>query len=93
MDIGSTLVTKSGSTLSDILSSVSGVSSMMDQIALAANEQSVGADEVNRAVMDLQTLTQQNTAMVEEATAASEEMANTVAGLNGLVQFFKNVRN
>lgn len=90
---GSDLVSKSGETLKDIVTGVGDVTNIVGEIATAADEQSIGISEVHKAVAQLQTLTQQNTAMVEEAAAASEELGGQARGLNDLVDFFANVEH
>ena len=69
---GSLLVTQSGQTLEQIVSSVKKVSDIVAEIAAASREQSSGIEQVNRAVMQMDELTQQNAALVEQATAASQ---------------------
>ena len=68
---GSVLVTQSGQTLEKIVAAVKKVSDIVAEIAAASREQSSGIEQVNRAVMQMDELTQQNAALVEEATAAS----------------------
>jgi len=82
VDEGSTLVTQSGATLELIVSSVKKVTDIVAEIAAASNEQSAGIEQVNKAVMQLDELTQQNAALVEEASAASQAMAEQARGLN-----------
>jgi methyl-accepting chemotaxis protein len=82
VDEGSTLVTQSGATLEQIVSSVKKVTDIVAEIAAASNEQSAGIEQVNKAVMQLDELTQQNAALVEEASAASQAMAEQARGLN-----------
>ena len=79
---GSSLVTQSGSTLEQIVSSVKKVTDIVAEIAAASNEQSAGIEQVNKAVMQLDELTQQNAALVEQASAASQSMAEQARGLN-----------
>jgi len=55
------------------------------EIAAASQEQSAGIEQVNKAVMQLDELTQQNAALVEEATAASQSMADQAQGLNEIM--------
>ncbi len=81
VDEGSTLVTQSGQTLEHIVASVKKVSDIVAEIAAASQEQSAGIEQVNKAVMQLDELTQQNAALVEEAAAASESMADQARGL------------
>jgi methyl-accepting chemotaxis protein len=58
------------------------VTDIVAEIAAASHEQSAGIDQVNKAVMQLDELTQQNAALVEEASAASQAMAEQARGLN-----------
>jgi len=86
VDEGSTLVTQSGATLEQIVSSVKKVTDIVAEIAAASNEQSAGIEQVNKAVMQLDELTQQNAALVEQASAASQAMAEQARGLNDSMQ-------
>jgi methyl-accepting chemotaxis protein len=79
---GSTLVTQSGATLEQIVTAVKKVTDIVAEIAAASNEQSSGIDQVNKAVVQLDKLTQQNAALVEEASAASQAMADHARELN-----------
>jgi methyl-accepting chemotaxis protein len=79
---GSSLVTQSGATLEQLVTAVKKVTDIVSEIAAASNEQSVGIEQVNKAVMQLDELTQQNAALVEEASAASQAMADQARGLN-----------
>lgn len=88
VEAGSELVNKSGETLKDIIRQVENVSSIVDEITTASGEQSKGITEIHRAVESLQMLTQQNTALVEEAAAASEELGHQATGMSELVEFF-----
>jgi methyl-accepting chemotaxis protein len=81
VDEGSSLVTDSGETLEELVSAVKQVSDIIAEIAAASQEQSSGIDQVNKAVMQLDAMTQQNSALVEEASAASESMAQQARGL------------
>jgi methyl-accepting chemotaxis protein len=86
---GSVLVTQSGQTLEKIVASVKKVSDIVAEIAAASREQSSGIEQVNRAVMQMDELTQQNAALVEEATAASQAMAEQVRGLNDMLARYR----
>ena len=79
------LVTQSGRTLGEIVTSVKKVSDIVAEIAAASREQSSGIEQVNRAVMQMDELTQQNAALVEQATAASQAMAGQVRELNEML--------
>jgi methyl-accepting chemotaxis protein len=82
---GSGLVTQSGRTLGEIVTSVKKVTDIVAEIAAASREQSSGIEQVNRAVVQMDELTQQNAALVEEATAASQSMAGQVRELNEML--------
>jgi methyl-accepting chemotaxis protein len=86
---GSVLVTQSGQTLEKIVASVKKVSDIVAEIAAASREQSSGIEQVNRAVMQMDELTQQNAALVEQATAASQAMAQQVRGLNEMLERYR----
>jgi methyl-accepting chemotaxis protein len=85
---GSVLVTQSGQTLEKIVSSVKKVSDIVAEIAAASREQAAGIEQVNRAVMQMDELTQQNAALVEQATAASQSMVEQASGLNEMLARF-----
>jgi len=78
---GSLLVTQSGQTLEQIVVSVKKVSDIVAEIAAASREQSLGIEQVGRAVMQMDELTQQNAALVEQATAASQSMTTEATTL------------
>jgi methyl-accepting chemotaxis protein len=86
---GSNLVTQSGATLEQIVSSVKKVTDIVSEIAAASAEQSAGIEQVNKAVMQLDELTQQNAALVEEASAASQAMAEQARGLNSSMERYR----
>ncbi|MGH8136683.1 MAG: methyl-accepting chemotaxis protein [Steroidobacteraceae bacterium] len=86
---GSVLVTQSGQTLEKIVAAVKKVSDIVAEIAAASREQSSGIEQVNRAVMQMDELTQQNAALVEQATAASQTMAEQVRGLNQMLDRYR----
>ena len=85
---GSKLVDQSGETLAEIVTSVKKVSDIIAEIAAASQEQSSGIDEVNKAVTQLDEVTQQNAALVEEAAAASKSMDDQASNLQELVSIF-----
>ena len=86
---GSVLVTQSGQTLDQIVASVKKVSDIVAEIAAASREQSSGIEQVNRAVMQMDEMTQQNAALVEEATAASQSMADQARDLNKMMSRYR----
>ncbi|MCB1754033.1 MAG: methyl-accepting chemotaxis protein [Gammaproteobacteria bacterium] len=86
---GSKLVNASGETLDEIIDSVKKVSDIIAEIASASREQSEGIEQVGKAISQMDEMTQQNAAMVENATVSSEAMSEQARVLNGLVDFFK----
>ncbi len=86
---GSELVNQSGQTLDEIVNSVKRVTDIIAEISAASQEQASGIDQVNKAVMQMDQGTQQNAALVEEATSASQSMKQQAAGLLEQVAFFK----
>ena len=85
---GVTLVQSSGAALETIVAEVSNVVDLVGEITSSAQEQAVGIDEINAAVMQLDQVTQQNAAMVEQTTAASRELASQGDDLAGIVENF-----
>ncbi len=88
VEAGSLLVSKSGETLEQIVTNVHDVSKVVGDIAQAADEQAIGIGEAHNAIERLQLLTQQNTAMVEEAAASSEDLDSQASTLDEMVGFF-----
>ena len=80
---------QAGVALEDITSAVSKITDMNTQIAAAAEEQAAVADEINRNIVQINTLGDQNASGANETTTASEEMAHLATHLNGLMQQFK----
>jgi methyl-accepting chemotaxis protein len=78
---GSALVLRSGESLDQIVTAVKKVSDIVAEIAAASREQSSGIEQVNRAVMQMDEVTQQNVALVEQAAAASQSMADQARAL------------
>ncbi len=85
---GSKLVYDSGQTLEEIVQAVKKVSDIIAEIAAASQEQSSGIEQVNKAVMQMDEMTQQNAALVEEAASASESMEEQAKGLLRLMDYF-----
>jgi methyl-accepting chemotaxis protein len=88
VDEGSKLVDESGSTLTEIVESVQKVGDIIAEIAAASSEQSTGIDQINKAISQMDEMTQQNASLVEEAAAASESMDEQAKGLTDLIGFF-----
>ena len=85
---GTRLVSDSGSSLEQIVAAVKRVSEIVAEIAAASEEQSIGIEQVNKAIMQLEQVTQQNAALVEQAAASSEAMSDQSQNLNSLIGFF-----
>jgi methyl-accepting chemotaxis protein len=92
VDVGSGLVTESGETLAQIVLSVKKVADIVAEITAASREQSVGIEQVNKAVVQLEELNQQNAALIEQATASSHSMAEQARGLDSSMQHFRVTR-
>jgi methyl-accepting chemotaxis protein len=86
---GTELVDQSGKTLAEIVAAVKKVTDIVAEIAAASQEQSSGIEQVNKAVMQMDEMTQQNAALVEQAAAASRSMEEQAETLNGLLGRFK----
>ncbi len=86
---GSKLVTEAGSTMDEIVDSVKRVTDIMSEIMAASQEQSSGIEQVNRAISQMDQVTQQNAALVEEAAAASDAMQAQATKLAQVVSVFK----
>jgi methyl-accepting chemotaxis protein len=86
---GATLVADAGSTMKDIVASVQRVSDIIGEISAAAAEQSGGIGQVNAAVVQLDQMTQQNAALVEQGAAAAESLKEQAQRLAQAVSSFK----
>ena len=90
VDEGSRLVNESGASLGSIVDSIGKVAGIVGAIAAATEEQSLGISQVNQAITQIDDVTQQNAALVEEAAAASQSLGDNAAGLRRLVGFFRS---
>src|SRR5471030_3170754 len=86
---GSKLVEQAGATMEDVVVSVRRVTDIMGEITAAGREQSSGIEQVNIAIAQMDTATQQNASLVEEATAASQSMQHQASTLADLVSLFQ----
>ncbi len=89
VEAGSVLVNDSGTTLTSIVQAVEKVAGMIAEISNASTEQTSGIEQINQAVSQMDEMTQQNAALVEEASAASEAMSEQAGNMSKLVGFFK----
>ncbi|MDR0243173.1 MAG: methyl-accepting chemotaxis protein [Burkholderia sp.] len=86
---GSTLVDEAGRTMSDVIGAVQRVTDIMGEIAAASEEQSGGIDQVARAVAQMDEVTQQNAALVEEAAAAAQSLDEQAGRLRETAAVFQ----
>lgn len=89
VESGSRLVQDTGSTMDEIVGSVKRVSDIIGEITAAAAEQSHGIDEINSAITQLDQMTQQNAALVEQSAAAAESLKSQTENLTQAVAVFK----
>jgi len=89
VDAGSKLVEQAGATMEEVVVSVRRVTDIMGEITAAGREQSSGIEQVNIAIAQMDTATQQNASLVEEATAASQSMQHQASTLADLVSLFQ----
>jgi methyl-accepting chemotaxis protein len=89
VEAGSRLVAEAGQTMSEIVGSVQRVSDIIGEITAAAGEQSDGIGQVNVAVNQLDQMTQQNAALVEESAAAAESLKEQASRLNQAIAVFR----
>jgi methyl-accepting chemotaxis protein len=89
VDEGSRLVQQAGSTMEEIVSSVRRVTDIMGEITSASHEQEAGIEQINQAIGEMDSVTQQNAALVEEAAAAAQSMQVQSDELEQLVSTFK----
>jgi methyl-accepting chemotaxis protein len=85
---GVELVNRAGQSLSKIVSSVKGVADLVSGIARASAEQASGIDQVNQALTEMDELTQQNSALVEESAATAKLLAQQAAAMRERVDVF-----
>jgi methyl-accepting chemotaxis protein-2 (aspartate sensor receptor) len=86
---GSKLVEQAGSTMGEVVTSIKRVYDIMGEISTASHEQSVGIEQVNEAMLQMDQNTQQNAALVEQAAAAAESLRSQTTELNNIVGVFK----
>jgi methyl-accepting chemotaxis protein len=86
---GTRLVGDARATMTEVVDSIRRVNDVMSHISAASAEQSSGIEQINTAVVQMDQVTQQNAALVEEAAAAAESMQNQAAQLTHVVSSFK----
>jgi methyl-accepting chemotaxis protein len=88
---GSKLVGQAGVTMEEVVDSVKRVTDIMSEIANASAEQSAGIEQVNLSIIEMDGMTQQNAALVEEAAAAFQSLQDQASELQRVVSIFKLV--
>ena len=88
VDAGGRLVDEAGVTMQEIVQGIGRVTDIMAEIASASAEQTVGIEQVNEAITQMDGVTQQNAALVEEAAAAAGSLQDQAAQLAQLVSVF-----
>ena len=86
---GSKLVGQAGATMQEVVDSVQRLSAIIGEITDASEEQRLGIEQVNEAISQMDQVTQQNAALVEEAAAAANAMQDQAAQLSHAVQVFR----
>lgn len=89
VELGSELVNQSAETLRDIVNSVNDVNTMMTDIANASREQTEGIEQVNKAVFTIDSVTQQNAALVSQASSSANSAAEQAQTMMSLLSFFE----
>jgi methyl-accepting chemotaxis protein len=86
---GVDLVNRAGASLSEIVESIKGVATIVSDIANASNEQASGIDQVTRALTQMDEVTQQNSALVEENAATAKTLEEQQAAMSERIAFFR----
>ncbi|PTB19177.1 methyl-accepting chemotaxis protein [Trinickia symbiotica] len=89
VEAGTTLVARAGSTMDEVVAAVRRVTDIIGKISAASGEQSNGIEQIGRAVMQMDTVTQQNAALVEQAAAAAASLEEQAARLDAAVAEFR----
>jgi len=89
VEAGSKLVNQAGSTMTEVVDSIRLVTDIMSEITAASQEQSQGISQVNQAVVEMDNVTQQNSALVEEAAAAARSLQEQADHLADVVKTFR----
>ena len=88
---GSKLVGQAGETMDEVVASVRRVTDIMSEIANASQEQSAGIEQVNLSIIEMDSMTQQNATLVEQAAAAAQSLQDQASELAHVVSIFKLV--
>jgi methyl-accepting chemotaxis protein len=86
---GTQLVAKAGRTMEEIVQAIENVTTIMSEISSASTEQTMGIEQINSAIGQMDDVTQQNAALVEEAAAAAETLEDQAQSLANTVKYFE----
>jgi methyl-accepting chemotaxis protein len=89
VELGTKLVDQAGTTMNEVVDSIRHVTNIMGEITGASAEQSRGIEQINQAIIDMDNVTQQNAALVEQAAAAAGAMQDQATKLIQIVGVFK----
>jgi methyl-accepting chemotaxis protein len=89
VDSGAKLVEEAGNNMNEIVDAVKRVNDIVNEITAASQEQSAGIDQVNKAITNMDDVTQQNAALVEEAAAAAASLEAKAQDLTNMTKRFK----
>ncbi|NKI74782.1 methyl-accepting chemotaxis protein [Dickeya sp. CFBP 2040] len=88
IETGADLVTNAGSTMSDILQQTKQVAELISEIGISTSEQQLGISQINTAVAQLDQVTHQNAALVEESATATDSLSHQAAHLVDVIKVF-----
>ncbi|WP_256856766.1 methyl-accepting chemotaxis protein, partial [Variovorax sp. KK3] len=89
VDAGAALVGEAGRTMQEVVASVKRVTDIIGEITAASHEQTLGIEQINQAITQMDQVTQQNAALVEEAAAAAASMQEQAGSLVQSVSVFR----
>ena len=89
VDAGAKLVDQAGATMNEVVASVKRVTDIIGEITSAGREQTVGLEQINQAILQMDDATQQNAALVEQASAATQSLQEQAENLSRAVDVFK----
>jgi methyl-accepting chemotaxis protein len=89
IETGSRLVADAGNSMNDIVAQVKRVADLISEISSSAHEQTSGIEQINQAIVQLDNVTQQNAALVEEAAAAADSLNQQAERMVNVVSMFK----
>ena len=89
VDVGSSLVSQAGATMNEIVDSVKKVTDIMGEITIASREQTHGLEQINIAITQMDSVTQQNAALVEQTVTVAHSLQDKAGDLSHIVGFFK----